>query len=352
MSSALCIHGKFGKYGKTRVWKTLLETMGFLYKEKEIWETESKKQSVKIGVDKRVNKCIERRIKKIVIRTITFILMIAVITAFVINPIMNSIFFNPYEMNDNEEQKMLSVMRNYVETVFPYREVASLEVEKKGFGRYEIAMQIVDTAQTKINIGKANVWVEMNRGKYHSMKDADSVMTISVGRFNCIYENQEQMISQIEELPKSAKLFLSVSDTQPKSIKELRSLPVEVRWMQVYQPNVEFQGGLSNSPMILYSENDRREEMSEQELLEVYCGNLKSMIDYPEVWEGFGELNSGDGKIYTEPKKMLKETYEDAKKLTELKSENYCVVGNRDEILTFLQENSLDSIFVENVTLW
>lgn len=51
MSSALCIHGKFGKYGKTRVWKTLLETMGFLYKEKEIWETESKKQSVKIGCE-------------------------------------------------------------------------------------------------------------------------------------------------------------------------------------------------------------------------------------------------------------------------------------------------------------
>lgn len=303
-------------------------------------------------LEKRVNKCIDRRIKKTVVRTVGSILVIVVIAIFIINPVMNMAFFNPYKMNDGEEQKMLGVMRDYVETVFPYREVSSLDVEKRGFGRYEISMQWLDLSQSSVQIGEPNVWVEMNWGTYESVKDADSAMTINVGRFNCTYEDQKKMINQIEELPKSARLYLSISDAQPKSIEQLRSLPVTLLWMQVYQPKVEFQGGLSYQPISLYSNDDDREKMSEQELLEVYCGNLKNMIDYPEVWKGIGVFNSGDGKIYVEPETVLKETYEDAMKLTELKSKNYCVVGNRDEILEFLRENTCDSISVENVTLW
>ena len=42
----------------------------------------------------------------------------------------------------------------------------------------------------------------------------------------------------------------------------------------------------------------------------------------------------------------------DASKLTELLSENYCVYGKRDEIIQFLQENTFDSILIENVNLW
>lgn len=303
-------------------------------------------------LEKQINKCIDRRIKKTVVRTVVSILVIVVAALFVINPVMNAMFFNPYEMNEDKEQKMLGVMRDYVETVLPYREVVSLEVEKKGFGRYEIAMQMIDLSQPSIHIGGSNVWIEMNQGKYADVKDADSVMTINVGRFGCTYENQEEMIKQIEELPKSANIFLSVSDIHPKTIAQLRSLPVRLFWLQVYQPGVELQGGLSNSPVALYSDDDMRENMTEQELLEVYCRNLKNILENPEVWEGISVINNGEGKIYTNPEALLKDTYEDAKKLTELQSENYCVYGSRDEILKFLQENELNSIYVENVTLW
>lgn len=304
------------------------------------------------SLEKRINKCIDRRIKTTVIRTVVTILVIAVTAVFVINPVMNAIFFNPYEMNEGEEQKMLSVMRDYAETVLPYREVVSLEVEKNGFGRYEIAMQMLDLSQPPINIGKPNVWVEMNWGKYGSVKDADSVMAVNVGRFGCTYEKQEDMIKQIKELPTSANVFLSVSDAYPKSIAQLRSLPVRLFWLLVYQPNVEFQGGLSNEPVALYNNDDMRSDMTEQEMLDVYCRNLENILENPEVWEGISALNNGNGKIYTNPESLLKETFEDAKKLTELKSKNYCVSGSRDEILKFLQENQLDSIYVENVTLW
>ena len=82
-------------------------------------------------LEERINQCINRRIKRIVIRTVATILVVAMAAVFIINPIMNAIFFNPYEMNKSEEQKMLGVMRDYVEMTSPYREVVSLEVDKK-----------------------------------------------------------------------------------------------------------------------------------------------------------------------------------------------------------------------------
>jgi len=93
-------------------------------------------------LEERINKCINRRIKRTVIRTVSTILVIVLAAVFIINPIMNAMFFNPYEMNEGEEKKMLGVMRDFVETTMPYREVVSRKVEKKGFGRYEIGMQI------------------------------------------------------------------------------------------------------------------------------------------------------------------------------------------------------------------
>ena len=303
-------------------------------------------------LEERINKCINRRIKRTVIRTVSTILVIVLAAVFIINPIMNAMFFNPYEMNEGEEQKMLGVMRDFVETTMPYREVVSLEVEKKGFGRYEIGMQMLDLSQPPINIGGPNAWVDMNFGNYGSVKDTDAVMNIIMGRFECDWEVQEDFIKQIEELPESADIFLSVSDTQLKSLEQLKKLPVELCWFQVYQPNVEFQGGLSYRIVAHYAEDDEREDMTEQELLKVYCRDLENTLNHPEVWEGLFPLNGAGGAIYANPKPLLEKTYEDAKQLTELKSENYCIYGSRDEILDFLQENELDSMYVENVTLW
>lgn len=303
-------------------------------------------------LEAKINKCINRRIKRIVFRTVAIILLIILAAVFVVSPTMNSMFFNPYEMNEGEDQKMISVMRDYMETNFPCKEVASLEVEEKGFGRYEIAMQVIDNSKPPINIGPPNVWVEMNQGEYGSVKDADSVVVINIGRFGCDWNDQKEMISQIKELPQSADISMSVSDTTLKSLEELRNLPVMLLWLQVYQPNVEFQGGMMNSPTTLYVEDDDRSDMTEKEMLEVYCRNLENMLENPEVWEGFGGLTDHNGRIFNDDRQVLKETYEDAKTLTSLQSENYCVYGSRDEILEFLQENELDSIYVDNVKLW
>ena len=103
-----------------------------------------------------------------------------------------------------------------------------------------------------------------------------------------------------------------------------------MQWLQVYQPNVEFQGGLSLSPRVLYRDSDYRTEMTEQQLIQTYLSHLENLLEYRPVWLQFG-LSVGN-TILGQPVQALTETYEDAKTLSSLMSENYCVYGQRDEI--------------------
>lgn len=299
-------------------------------------------------LEKKIMQGINRRIRKTVLRTLTGIAAVLLAAFLVINPLMNQMFFNPYELNQQPEQEMLGALRDYWETTHPYREVISLDVKKRGFARYKLEMQVANLTEYLI-IGPPNVFCEMNFGRYENIIDPDSNILHLSGRFTCDYEKQEEMAAKISELPKSAMLYLSVSDTSPKPIEELRHTMVELEWFQIYQPNVKFQGGMSAQPRAVYAEDDKREEMTEQELIEVYLSNLKNMLEHKEVWTEFA-LADGHDTIYRDSE--LLNTYEDAKTLTALTSENYCVSGKRDEILQFLQKNTFDSIYVDNVSLW
>lgn len=299
-------------------------------------------------LEKKITESIDKRIRRIVRQTLVGVAAVLLAAFLVINPLMNRMFFNPYALNKEPEEKMLGVLRDYCETTHPYREIMELDVKKKGFARYELEMQVADLTEPII-IGPSNVWCEMNYGNYGDFMDPDFNMTVNVGRFVYGYEEQEEVIRRISELPKSAKIYLSLSDTSPKSIDELRSADVELEWFQVYQPNVDFQGGLSAQPRCGYAKDDIREEMTEQELIEVYLSNLKNMLEHKEVWSQL-ELSDGLGGVYYD--RVLNETYEDAKTLTTLTSKNYCVYAQRDEMMEFLQNNTFTSIYVDNVKLW
>lgn len=301
-------------------------------------------------LEKKINQSIDRRIRKIVLRTVSAIAAVVLIAFLIINPLMNMIFFDPYKMNEEPNQKMLGVLRDYMETIQPYREVISLEVEKKGFARYDLAMQVADLTEPLV-IGGPNVWCEVNFGSYENIIDSEQTLGQKAGRFACDYNKQEDMLEKISELPESATIYLSVSDTVPKSVEELRVLPVKTEWMQVYQPNVKFQGGLSLNPRVLYAGDDDRESMSGKELKEVYLSNLENILNNSEVWAEWG-MCDGNGTLYVAILEILRDTYNDAWSISELTSENYCVWGQRDEVVQFLQENTLDSIYVENVRLW
>lgn len=300
-------------------------------------------------LEQRIIRSINKRIRTTVLRTFTIIFAVIAMLFFVVSPVMNQLYFNPYRLNLGDDQEMLGVLRDYWETTNPYVEVFSLNVEKEGFARYELALQIADTTENLV-FGPANVWCDVICGKYTNIRDADLLMTHTLGQFNYDWTQQDEIISTIQKLPESARVYLSVSDTTVKSLQELRALDVEVQWLQVYQPNVEFQGGLSLAPHALYRESDNRSEMTEQELIQTYLSHLENLLEHRPVWLQFG-LSAGNA-VLGQPGQALTATYEDAKTLSSLMSENYCVYGQRDEILHFLESNSLDSIMIENVALW
>lgn len=300
-------------------------------------------------LEQKIIQSINKRIRNCVIRTLAVILAVIAMLFLIVSPLMNLLFLNPYQLNRGSNQEMLGVLRDYWETTQPYVEVISLDIEKKGFARYELELQIADTTEELI-IGPANVWCDVICSEYKNIRDADRVMTHELGRFNCDWTSQDEYISTIKKLPESARIYLSVSDTTVKTLQELRNLDVNVQWFQVYQPNVEFQGGLSLSPRVLYRDSDYRAEMNEQQLIHTYLSHLENLLEHQEVWSQFGL--SVESTIFGDTGKALTETYEDAKTLSVLTSENYCVYGQRDNILRFLESNSLDSIMVESVALW
>lgn len=300
-------------------------------------------------LEQKIIRSINKRIRNSVLRTLAVIFAVIAVLFFIVSPLMDLAYLNPYQLNRGDDQEMLGVLRDYWETTNPYVEVFSLNVEKKGFARYELELQFADTTENLV-FGPANVWCDVICGKYTNIRDADLLMTHILGQFDYDWTDQDEIISTIQKLPESARIYLSVSDTTVKSLQELRALGVEVQWLQVYQPNVEFQGGLSLSPRILYRESDYRVEMTEQQLIQTYLSHLENLLDHRPVWLQFG-LSVGN-TILGQPVQALTETYEDAKKLSSLMSENYCVYGQRDDILHFLENNSLDSIMIENVALW
>ncbi len=63
----------------------------------------------------------------------------------------------------------------HFEVMYPYNEVASLQIEKVGFSRYILDMQIIDH-RGPVMIGKPNVKIEIFQGKCKVKEDINSIM--------------------------------------------------------------------------------------------------------------------------------------------------------------------------------
>lgn len=303
-------------------------------------------------MEMKIMKSINKRIRKSVFQVFTAIALILAVLFLIISPVMNHAFFNPYELNRGEEQKMLEVMRDYYEIDRPGREVVDLTVEKKGFSRYKIAMQIIDVTEQYV-FGNKNVWLDVDMGKYKNITQSGTEFYPLIGRFQgTLYPDQAERIKQIRELPQSARIYLSVSDTELKKVEELRNSGIQLTWVQVHQPNVDYEGGLSLQPRSLFEETDNRYKLTEEELIEVYCENLKNLIDHEEVWRQLDFNQDQCNPNVPRSRIKLEDTYKDAKTMTVLQTKRYCLYGKRDEILKFLEKNTLDSICVDNVILW
>ena len=99
----------------------------------------------------------------------------------------------------------------------------------------------------------------------------------------------------------------------------------------------------------VWKESDAREKMSEAELLDVYCKNLKNLLDHMEMWK---ELELPSTTAIYQDLSVLQDTYEDATNLTELKTERFTLYGEKQAVIEFLEKIDIISIQIDEITLY
>lgn len=303
--------------------------------------------------EKKIDKYIKKKIQKITVRTVVSIFCGIIILFLLISPAMNAAYLNPAKLQKDET--FCSVLRDYYETTKPYIEVCSVDVKKKGFAKYELAIEANNHFNTHF-FGRNNVWVEISRGKYKNWRDSEMLLeTAYLGRFESPVSKSDEkhLIEELGKLPESAEISLEIGDKEVRNVEDLLKEDVQLDWIEVYHPNQpEFQGGLSLWRNRQREESDDREEMTAQELLDVYVKQLKNLVEHSKIWEPL-QLPY-HSVVFAGGSEQMKECYEDAKTLTKLQTKGYYISGTRDEILTYLQKTSVESVSVYDVksSIW
>lgn len=297
--------------------------------------------------EKKIEQYINKKIRRIIVKTGLVVFLVLIILFFVISPAMDALYLNPYKLQ--KDQIFFSVMRDYYDVTRPYIEINNIQAEKKGFGRYELGISATDNAK-KREIGIENVWVDLERGKYKNWEDPERLLIAKLGEFENpkTKEEIEELIMDMEKLPESAEISLAISENVERDVEELRKEKVQLDWIEVYHPNSKsFQGGLNLWRIALFKPSDDRDEMTEEELLKVYVENLKNLVDHQEVWCPL-EL-SYRSTVWPDGREEMKACYENAKMLKKLQTKAYYISGKRDDILEFVKKTDMKTVNVYQV---
>ena len=217
-----------------------------------------------------------------------------------------------------------------------------VEVKKKGFGRYELGM-LISNRKSMLNIGVQNVWCDVEFGKYKNVVDPEHCFVHHYTYSYMAYQKEEYM-EHMKKLPDSAIIYLTIGEVSPREYnllkEDIEKKKLSLDWIQVYQPEVDFQGGLSINMHAAWKETDLRYKLSSDELKKVYISNLNSLIEHMEIWKPFGLIC--DNTQYYNEEQRLKETYENAKKMETLMCKKYSIFGEKADILSYFETVELE----------
>lgn len=299
--------------------------------------------------EKKIDRYIKKKIRRITVKTVFVIFMIAAVLLFLISPAMDAAYLNPAKLQ--KDQTFLSVLRDYYDLTRPYIEIGGINIEKKGFAKYELGFSVCDNINSYV-AGRENVRAEMALGQYKNWNDPQMLLVQKLGAFDHpITKNEiEELTEELEKLPESAQISLAILEKEARAIEDIQKEGVQLDWIEVYHPNQpEFQGGLNLWRSQRFDESDDRENMTEEELLDVYVENLQNLTEHPEIWSPlrlpYHSIVWEDGRA------EVKECYEDAKTLSNLRTKAYYISGGRDEVIAYIKKTEMESLSVYDVKL-
>ena len=209
-------------------------------------------ENMKLEPEADLDRLIEKRVKqmmtRISLKVVCVALLVLALVFLGVNPLVNLCNVNPARANEAEEgraSELLQTLSAYVETVYPQTRLHTIgEIEKAGFGKYEIPL-CVSTRTQRTYVGKMNVILEMTRGKLEVKSDADGALThighttVSNAKLEGIGDfaaYNEATIKDLAELPKSARVLLNVRLREAKALEEILALrrdTIEPVWAQM-----------------------------------------------------------------------------------------------------------------------
>ena len=315
--------------------------------------------------DKKIQKMIDKRMRRNALKVIGIVVIIAVVVFFVLSPLVGLFVTNPARANKGNPSTLLKTMRAYYDTTHPYMEVADISVKKNGFGCYTMNIDVVDHSD-KIMLtadDPENTIATMKLGKIAITSDGKGRSSMILGRFYSkssaqAFADNSDIISEISKLPASAHLYLSVTNKKLMDVSTLLKLQnddFQVEWLQIYQKDSDFQPGVSAHMVAnLIKKSDVRDNYTSAELRKTYISELKTMYENHKLFSGLQLYSSDEG--YTSSSdpdasatEALKQVIGAAEKNKKFQSRNYCISGSRDAILKYLKSTGLKSIQVDKV---
>lgn len=301
-------------------------------------------------LEEKIQKAITRKVRRIVYRTLGGMFLLLLVLLLVIHPVMNACFLNPLKLRQGDSDLFLKTLQCYWETTQPYAHPIYVDVKKKGFGCYDLNFQFIDN-RNEVHFGISNVQADLNWGHYKNWQDPQFLTTFTVNRFDQTYKKQEEILAKIKELPSSSVLYLSLGADAPKSYEQLKEEDISLSWVEIYQPDCNFQGGITITKGFSTMEAPSREELGEEELKNAYLSNLNTLLEHTEVWRSM-ELKSSS-KVFSPGygPELLQECRDSLEATDELSIKNYCIFGKRDAIISYLEKEEFRSIQVDQIKL-
>ena len=213
-----------------------------------------------------------------------------------------------------------------------------------------MALYVVGPENLKAYLGGyTDVHLTIRQGEAQVTSDPTGKLTVTTNRFDIDFPERSHLLAELEKLPSSAYLRLSVGTNTPRTLEELRALPAEVVWAQIYDPDVEYQGGVNLAPSSLFGDETHPKDLNGPEMVQYYADNLELLLTQPKLLTSLGIVDADSGIYFVTS--VVVEALASAREMEDFRSQNFCVQGSRDEILSLIDAVEPATLLVDHIFL-
>ena len=297
-----------------------------------------------------LEKLIRRRVRSICLKTLLAVVICAALVFGLIHPLAKLTAFNPIPMEEDGRMGFTTYLNAYYGTMLPYVRLTGTDITDTGFGTYDVALYAVGPEDLKVYLGGyTDVRLTIRHGEAQVTSDPTGKLTVITNRFDLDIPERSYLLAELEKLPPSAYLRLSVGTDTPRTLEELRALPAEVAWAQIYDPDVEYQGGVNLAPSSRFGDETDPRELNGQEMVQYYAGNLELLLTQPRLLTSLGIVDADSGIYFVTS--VVEKALASAREMEDFRSRNFCVQGSRDEILALIDQVEPSTLLVDHIFL-